>query len=204
MKFFNSMGPNPMIIRMFMAEKGIELDVQEVDLMAGENRQPEHLKRNPSGQMPALQLDDGSYISEVTAIAEYLEEKFPDSKKLFGSTAEERAQTRMWTRKVDLLICEPLANGGRSGIMYDVFKDRMPVDKSLADGLTKWGLHYLSWLDGEMDGKDYLCGDRFSYADIHFYSWLKFITSLGVPIAPELKNVTAWFERIGARPSAAA
>lgn len=204
MKFYNSFGPNPAIVRIFMAEKGIELDTQEVDLMAGENRQEAHLKRNPSGQMPALEMDNGKFVSEVTAIMEYLDEKFPDDKGLIGNTPEERAETRMWTRKIDLLICEPLANGGRCGPMYEVFKTRMPVDSSLAEGLTNWGNHYLQWLDDLMDGKTYICGDRFSMADIHFFGWMNFIGTLGGGIMPEHKNLAAWKERVAARPSAEA
>ena len=109
MKFYDSIGPNPRIVRMFMAEKGIEMPKQTVDLRGGENRAPEHLKRNPHGQMPALELDDGRFLSEITAICEYLEEKKPEP-ALIGHTAEQRAECRMWTRRVDLNICEPLAN----------------------------------------------------------------------------------------------
>ena len=105
MKFYDSVGPNPRIVRMFMAEKGIEMPKQAIDLRKGENREAEHLKRNPHGQMPALELDDGSYLSEITAICEYLEEKKP-SPPMIGSTPEERAECRMWTRRVDLNICE--------------------------------------------------------------------------------------------------
>src|SRR5215217_9303184 len=105
MKFYDSVGPNPRVVRMFMAEKGIEVPKQPVDLRGGENRQPEHLKRNPIGQLPTLELDDGSYLSEITAICEYLEEKNPDP-PMIGSTPEQRAECRMWTRRVDLNICE--------------------------------------------------------------------------------------------------
>src|SRR5215831_14090840 len=114
MKLYDSIGPNPRIVRIFMAEKGIDMDKQTVDIRAGENRQEAHLKRNPHGQMPTLGLDDGSFLSEVTAICEYLEEKHP-SPALIGSTPEERAECRMWTRRVDLNICEPAANGFRFG-----------------------------------------------------------------------------------------
>lgn len=203
MKFYNSMGPNPHIVRMYMAEKGISIDTQEVDLMAGENRQEAHIKRNPSGQMPALELDDGSYLSEVTVIAEYLEEKNP-TPPMFGSTAEERAETRMWARKVDLNICEPLANGFRAAEGYDLFKDRFPVYPEIAEGQKKTGQYNLAWLDTQMEGKDYLCGDRFSYADIHLFCWLGFLGAVGQPLNPDLKNVAAWMERVGARDSASA
>src|SRR3982074_1386340 len=99
MKLYDSIGPNPRIVRMFMAEKGIEIPKQTVDLRGGENRQPEHLKRNPHGQMPALELDDGNYLSEITAICEYLADKNPKP-PMIGGTAEERAECRMWTRRV--------------------------------------------------------------------------------------------------------
>jgi glutathione S-transferase len=75
MKLYDSIGPNPRIVRMFMAEKGIEMPKHTVDLRGGENRQAEHLKRNPHGQMPTLELDGGGYLSEITAICEYLKRK---------------------------------------------------------------------------------------------------------------------------------
>jgi glutathione S-transferase len=121
MKLYDSIGPNPRIVRMFMAEKGIEVPKQTVDLRGGENRQAEHLKRNPHGQMPTLELDDGSYLSEITAICEYLEEKNPKP-PMIGVTPEERAECRMWTRRVDLNIAEPLANGYRFGEALKFFE----------------------------------------------------------------------------------
>lgn len=204
MKFFNSMGPNPHIVRMYMAERGITMDTQEVDLMAGENRQPEHFKRNPSGQMPALELDDGSYLSEVTVIAEYLEEKNGAS-DLIGTSPEQRAETRMWTRKVDLNICEPMATGFRGAEGYDIFKDRgIPLATTGADDMKNMGRKNLEWLEKQMNGKDYLCGDRFSFADIHLFCWLAFLGMVGQPVGDDLPNMKAWMERVGARESAAA
>ena len=114
MKFYDSIGTNPRIVRMFMAEKGLAIPTQTVNLRSGENREPGHLKRNPHGQMPTLELDDGSYLSEVTAICEYLEEKQP-APAMIGATPEQRAECRMWTRRVDLNICEPMGNGFRFG-----------------------------------------------------------------------------------------
>ena len=134
MKLYDSIGPNPHIVRMFMAEKNISMPKQTVDLRGGENRQPEHLKRNPHGQMPALELDDGNYLSEVTAICEYLEEKQP-APPLIGTTPEERAECRMWTRRVDLNICEPLAMGYRFGEALKFFQKRIPVAPEASPGL---------------------------------------------------------------------
>ncbi len=74
MKLYNSIGPNPHVVRMFIAEKGIDIPKVEVDLMKGENRGDAHLKRNPHGQMPSLELDNGQFVSEILPICEYLEE----------------------------------------------------------------------------------------------------------------------------------
>jgi glutathione S-transferase len=134
MKLYDSIGPNPRIVRMFLAEKGIEIPKQAVDLRKGENREAEHLRRNPHGQMPTLELDDGSYLSEITAICEYLEEKNPKP-AMIGSTAEERAECRMWTRRVDLNIAEPLTNGYRFGEALKFFEKRIPVAAEASPGL---------------------------------------------------------------------
>src|ERR1700733_3681779 len=97
MKLYDSIGPNPRVVKMFMAEKGIDLPREKVDLMKGENRQPAYQSKNPAGQTPALELDDGRIVAEILVICEYLEEKHP-TPVLIGSTPEERAVTRMWTR----------------------------------------------------------------------------------------------------------
>ena len=113
MKLHTSIGPNPRVVKMFLAEKGLEIPFVAVDLMGGENRrEPYNAQVNPAGQTPALELDDGSTVTEITAICEYLEERQP-SPPLIGTTPEERAATRMWTRRVDLKVCEPMANGFR-------------------------------------------------------------------------------------------
>ena len=161
MKFYNSIGPNPRVVRMFMAEKGLKIPSQDVDLMAGDNRKPDHLARNPHGQMPALELDDGSFVSEILAICEYLEDTNP-SPALIGSDAKEKAEARMWTRRVDLNIVEPLTNGFRFSQGLRLFKDRIVTVPEAADGLKKIAQDRLTWLDGQMAGKDFLCGKRFT------------------------------------------
>ena len=204
MKFYDSVGPNPRIVRMFMAEKGIDMPKQTVDLRKGENREAEHLKRNPHGQMPALELDDGSYLSEITAICEYLEEKNPKP-AMIGSTPEERAETRMWTRRVDLNICEPLANGYRYGEALKFFEKRIPVAPEASPGLKMVAANRLKWLNDQMaDGRQYICGKRFSLADIHLYGWLDFGNQVGQPLDTANSNIVTWFARVGERPSAKA
>jgi glutathione S-transferase len=203
MKFYNSLGPNPKVVRMFMAEKGLSIPLEEVDIMAGENRQEPHLRRNPHGQMPALELDDGSFLSEVTAICEYIEDKNPKP-ALIGTTPEEKAETRMWTRRIDLNICEPLANGFRFSQGLPLFQNRIITVPEAADGLKRIAQDRLKWLDGQMAGKDYVVGKRMTLADILLYCFLDFGNQVGQPINPDFKNVAAWFGRIKDRPSAKA
>src|ERR1700694_412636 len=159
MKLYDSIGPNPRVVRMFMAEKGIEMPKQTVDLRGGENRQAEHLKRNPHGQMPALELDDGGYLSEITAICEYLEEKNP-TPPMIGATPEQRAESRMWTWRVDLNICEPLANGYRFGEALKFFQNRIPCAPEASPGLKMIAANRLQWLNGQIAGKAFLCARR--------------------------------------------
>lgn len=203
MKLYNSLGPNPRLVRMFMAEKAIEIPFEEIDIMGGENRRAPYTEKNPGGQMPALALDDGRVLSETVVICEYLEEGNPEP-PLIGSTPEERAETRMWTRRVEQRITNPLADGFRFAEGLNIFKERMRVIPQAADDLKATAQDGLAWLDALLDGKDYLAGDRFSLADIVLYCVLDFGAGVGQRIDPALQNVTAWFERVGKRPSAEA
>lgn len=205
MKYYTSIGPNPRVVNMFMAEKGIDVaDKVEIDLMGGENRREPYLSEvNPSGQCPALVLDDGSVVTEVTAICEYLEETHPEP-ALIGATPEERSQTRKWTRRVDLGICEPLANGFRFSEGLPLFEKRLLCRPEAADGLKAMAQDRIAWLDGQLDGNQFIAGDRFSLADIQLYCFLDFGASVGQPLDEANANVVGWFERIGSRPSAKA
>ncbi len=203
MKLYNSIGPNPHVVRMFLAELGVELETVEIDLMAGENRQEEHLKRNPSGQMPTLELDDGSYLSEITAICEYLDEKNGGT-ELIGKTPEERAETRMWTRKIDLQIIEPLTSGFRYSEGLKLFESRMITIPDAAEGLKAIAQEKLAWLNDQMEGKEYICNNRFTLADVMLFCFLNFGTTVGQGINPESKNLASWYEKVEKRPSSKA
>jgi len=203
MKLYNSMGPNPKAVRMFMAESGIELEIQEVDIMAGENRQENYLKLNPGGQCPALALDDGTIIAEITVICEYLDEKNGAS-SLVGRTAQERAETRMWVRRIDQGIMENMANGFRYAEGAAIFEGRMRLIPQAADDLKAVAQEKITWLDGQMEGKTFVCGDRFSLADIVLFSFMEFFEQVGQGINTDNGNIVAWYERVKGRPSAAA
>ena len=203
MKFYNSIGPNPGVVKMFMAEKGLDIPRVEVNLMEGENRQGAHLARNPAGQMPTQELDDGAFLSEIIPICEYLEEVHPNP-PLIGTNAEERAITRMWVRRIDLNICEPMANGFRFSTGLPLFQSRIRVIPQAADDLKALAAEKLAWLDGLMGDQSYVVGDRFTLADILLFVFVGFGAQVGQPLAETNKHLMAWRDRVAARPSAAA
>jgi glutathione S-transferase len=203
MKLYNSIGPNPKVVRMFAAERGIDLELHEVDLMTGENRQEDFLRLNPAGQLPALETENGDILSEITAICEYLEER-EGASSLIGTTPAERAETRMWVRRIDLGILENLANGFRFAEGKELFDGRMTLVPHAADDLKAIAQEKLTWLDGQMAGKQYICGDRFTLADIMLFAFLEFGEQVGQPLNTNNGNIMAWWERIKSRPSATA
>ena len=205
MKFYNSIGPNPRMVRMFMAEKGIDIPKVEVDLRQGENRKEPYISKvNPAGQIPALELDDGTVIAEITAICEYIDELKSDKPSLIGDTPQERAVTRMWTRRLDLNIAEPGANGFRFSEGLKLFQSRIRCIPEAAEGLKATAREWLARVDGMMGAKPFIAGNRLTMADILLFAFLDFAKNVGQPLDPANKNLTAWFERMKARPSAAA
>ena len=203
MKLFNSVGPNPKVVRMYMAERGLKIDQKEIDIIGGENRQSDYVKINPGGGTPALELDNGSIIAEITCICEYLDE-LEGGSSLIGTTPEERAETRMWVRRIDLGILEPLTNGFRYAEGEPMFKDRMTLITHAASDLKALAQEKITWLDELMNGKDFVCGDRFTLADIMLFVFLEFGMTVAQPLNKDNKNICALYEKISARPSAKA
>ncbi len=205
MKFYNSRGPNPRMVRMFMAEKGFEIpDKVEIDLLAAENRKEPFLKLNPAGQLPALELDDGTVLAEITAICEYVDEVKKDTPSLIGDTPAERGVTRMWTRRIDLNIVEPAANGFRYSEGLKIFQNRIRCIPAAADELKATARDWLAKVDGMMRSKPFIAGSKLTMADLLLFAFLDFMKGVGQPLDPANKTLTAWFERLKARPSAAA
>lgn len=201
MKFHQSLGPNPRVVRMFIEEKGLNIDSVEVDIMSGENRQADYLKKNPTGGSPALETDEGQFITEITAVCEYLEELNP-TPILIGATPLERAETRMWTRRIDLGIIEPLTNGFRYSEGLGLFESRLHCIPAAADDLKQTAQEQLAWLNGLMDGKDFIAGNRFTLADILLYAFIDFGRNVGQAYdRAELTNIAAWEDRVASRPS---
>ncbi|SDW38273.1 Glutathione S-transferase [Nitrosomonas eutropha] len=201
MLIYDAHSPAPRCLRMFLLEKRLQLPAVTIDVMTGENRQSTYLAINPTGQTPALRLDDGSMLTEAVAIAEYLEERYP-SPSLVGNSPEQRAQTRQWWRRVELNITEFIHNAYHYAEGLARFESRIPVVPEAADGMKRVAQDRLNWLDGMCGTGPYLCGERFTAADIWLYVWLDFGQSVNQPFDRNLPNINPWFERIAARPSA--
>lgn len=200
--FTSPLGPNPGVVRVFMREKGIEIAETTIDLMGGENRTAPFMDKNPMGQLPCLELDNGQHLAEITAICEYLEEKHP-SPPLIGSNPEERALTRMWVRRIDLNICEPMANAFRYSEGLQMFKGRIPVIPEAADGLKSIVKTKLEWLEQQMANRQWICEDRLTLADILLFCFLQFGAQIGQPLPEELTALNGLFDRMNSRESTA-
>lgn len=201
MQIYGSFGPNPRALRMFLAEKNLTIPTKELDLMGGENRRPPYTDKNPGGQLPALELDDGTMIAETVPIFEYLEEQNPKP-PLVGTDAKERAETRMWQRRIEQRVTENLYNGFRFAEGLQIFKDRMRCLPEAAAGLKQTAADNLHWLDKLLGDRKFIVPDRFTIADIILYCALDFVQGVGQPVPADCTKVKAWFERVSGRPSA--
>lgn len=203
MKLYQSIGPNPRVVRMFLVEKRLELATIEVDIMAGENRQPPFLALNPSGSTPVLMLDSGEALAETTAICEYLEELQPQP-PLIGRTPQARARTRMWTRRIDLGIVQPMTNGFRAAEGLPMFKDRVHCLPQAADDLKATAREGLAWLEAQLGERPFIAGDAPTLADIVLYSFVEFGALVGQGLDPGHARLGAWHRRMAMRDSAQA
>lgn len=205
MLFYDFIGPNPKVVRMFMAERGISgIPSETVDLRGGENRREPFLSRNPAGTCPALALDNGMVLAEITAICEYLDEIGPAGSTLIGKTPEERAETRMWARRIDLHILEPMANGFRYTDGLKMFENRIHCIPAAGADLKAIAQEGVTWLDGLIGGRTFICGERLTLADILLFVFLDFFAGVKQPLNEANKNIVAWYGRMKARASAAA
>jgi glutathione S-transferase len=193
--------PNPRRVRIFLAEKGIELPETPIDLMKREHKSPEHRARNSMGQVPTLELDDGTCISETVAICRYFEEANPQP-PLFGTTPVEKALVDMWVRRIEFTVMMPVGNfwrhaHPRTAALLTQYKDFGESNKETYKGAQKW-------LDRELGGQEFVAGDRYSMADICLLSTVDFAGWIGLPLEDEFANLKGWHERVSARPSAGA
>lgn len=194
--------PNPRRVRMFLAEKGVSIPLVDVALAKGEHKAAEHIARNSLGQTPVLELEDGTCLSETVSICRYLESLYPEP-NLFGATPLEEAQIDMWVRRVEFQLMSPAGMFWRHA---HPFTAKVVVPQYQEFGASNRG-HYeraLMWLDGELAGRDYVAGDRFTVADICALSTVDFAAWIGLAVPEGAGHVKAWHARVSARPGAAA
>ncbi len=192
MKLYSSIGPNPRLVRLFAAAKGLSLPLVEVDIMAGENRQPDFLKINPTGTTPVLELDDGTRIAETTAICEYLEELHP-APHLIGATASERALTRMWWRRVDQMIVQPMTTGFRGAEGLELFQSRVACYPEVSDRYKQEARKGWLWLETQLaEDSRFICAGDMTVVDIVLLCFADFGELVGQPLPEECIKLQRW------------
>lgn len=193
--------PNPRRVRIFLAEKGIDLAETPVSLMKREHKSDEHRARNSLGQVPTLVLDDGTAISETVAICRYLDET-SEGTSLFGTTPVERAQIDMWIRRVEFVLMSPVGMFWRHAHPYTAAL--LTQHKDFGESNRENYAAGLKWLDTELADKPFVAGEAYTMADICALSTVDFADWIGLPIGDEFAHVKAWHARVTARPSAGA
>jgi glutathione S-transferase len=203
MLFYDSPNPapNPRRVRIFAAEKGISLPSKEVSIPAREHKAPEYVAKNPRGQTPALELDDGTVIAESVAICRFLEALHPDP-PLFGRTPTEIGLVEMWNRRVEMILMPPV---GAVWVHTHRFTAALPGRNA------EWGesnrpriADAFAFFDRALENSEFLAGEKFSMADILLLTTVDFATFIGS--GPDAANgaLMRWHETVSARPSASA
>lgn len=193
--------PNPRRVRLFLAEKGLSVPEVRVPLRHGAHKAPEHLARNPLGQVPTLELDDGTCLSETISICRYLDALHP-APPLFGEGALEQAQVDQWIRRVEFTLMSPAGMFWRhahplTAKILTQFKD---FGESNREGYRARSL----WFDAQLaDRRTWLAGDRYSMADIVLLTTVDFATWIGLELPAEAAALAAWRDRVMARPAMA-
>jgi glutathione S-transferase len=188
-------------VRIFLAEKGVDLPETPLDLRKREHKAPEHRARNALGQVPTLELEDGTTISETVAICRYLEELHPEP-KLFGATPVEKAKVDMWVRHIEFQLMAPVGNFWRHAHPYTAAL--LTQYKDFGESNREAYANAQRWLDGELADRPFIAGETYGMADICALSTVDFADWIGLPIDPERTHLKAWHDRVSARPSASA
>jgi glutathione S-transferase len=194
--------PNPRRVRVYLAEKGIAVPMEQVDLGAMAQKSPAYTAINPLQRVPALELDDGTIITESIAICRYFEVLQPEP-PLFGVGAKEAAVVEMWQRRVELHLFWPVTQ---------VFRHSHPAMKAMeVPQVPDWAEankprvpEFLSLLDGELKDRRYIAGDRYSVADITGLVSIDFMKPAKLAVPDTLGNLKRWHAEVSARPSAQA
>jgi glutathione S-transferase len=202
MKLYDFTGaPNPKKVRVYLAEKNIQVPLEQVDIISGQNRTPEFLKKNPLGGLPVLELDDGGLLTESLAIIEYFEELHPNP-PMIGTTPLQRAYVRRLERIAELGVLSNVGTIFQN--THPFMAGRLKQSPDAADNARARLAANLSVLDDEIDGRRFVAGKQPTIADCTLLAALGFADFAGVALDPRSKNVARWYEDFKKRPSASA
>ena len=193
--------PNPRRVRVFLAEKGIEVPTVQVDISAKENLGDAFRALNPVGTVPVLELDDGTCIAESVAICRYFEALHPDP-PLMGTDAKDQGVVEMWQRRMEIQVFNNITGCFRN--TNDFFKGRIEQVPEWGELCKRRAFDELAWLDGELASREFIAGDRYTIADVTALCAIDFGRPSKIRIDPEHKNLTRWHEAVSSRPSASA
>jgi glutathione S-transferase len=201
MKIYNSsLAPNPRRLRIFVAEKGLKIPTEEVDIFTGQNRTPQMLAKNPAGGLPFIELDDGTHLAESVAICRYLEGLHPEP-NLMGKDNREQAFIEMWNRRMELNLFAVAARAFQH--TNELFKARIKQFPEYGETQRETVKQQLKWLDAQIGNKPFIAGDRFTIADITALVAVDFAAqAASVSADPALKNLARWHQSVSSRPSA--
>jgi glutathione S-transferase len=194
--------PNPRRVRVFLAEKGIQVPFEELDLMQGALKTPEFTKLNPFQRVPVLVLDDGTAISETIAICRYFEEQKPEP-ALFGKGALGRAQVEMWNRRMELGLLLSVAQAFRH-LHPAMAQLEVPQVAAWGEANKPRALEIMQFMDAELAHRPFIAGKEFSVADITGLVAMDFARAARIQRPAELKNLERWHKELSERPSAKA
>jgi len=197
MKLYAGFAPNAFRVLAFLVEKNIELPITSLDVMQGQTRHIEHLERNSLGEIPVLELEDGTILTESIAICQYLESIHPDQ-PLLGTNPIDRARIEMWNRRMEQRIMEPHGQLGLHTI--SIFADKVEQLPEYADTQRRLIPKRWAWLDTELaDGRKFIAGDGFSIADITCMTALMIGGFIDIEIPRDLANVQRWVKSVQRR-----
>ena len=194
--------PNARRVRVFIAEKNLQIEMVPINMMTGENKTEEYLSKNPLGRMPLLELDNGTCIAESIAICRYLEMEHPAPPR-FGTSSLEQAMIEMWQRRMEFQFLNPMINIFRN--THEMWKDRMIQIPQIAEIESKDVEEKMVWLNRELEGREYIAGETYSVADITAQcAFVMGKAAVGIRIPEDLSNLDAWWSRVTSRPTARA
>lgn len=194
--------PNSRRVRIFLAEKGVEIAIEQVDLAAKQHKAPAFARLNPLQRVPILVLDDGTALAESVAICRYFEELHPEP-PLMGRDALDKARVEMWNRRMEFNLLR--------AVMHALRHTHPRMAEFEVPQVTAWGeanrpraLETLALLDAELAGRPFIAGDAFTVADITALVAVDFMKAPKIERPAELAHLARWYEAVSARPSAQA